>query len=88
MQLYVGFEDSAVERPHKLLRDFQKIRLEPGERQTVSLSLQAPDLAWFDPQSSRWQIEVMRYSIYVGSSARPGDLQRGQFSVTDAASFA
>jgi beta-glucosidase len=81
VQLYVGFENSAVEQPRKLLRDFQKIFLKPGEEDTASLSVHARDLAWFDPQEQRWVVEAMTYTVYVGSSSRLQDLRRGHFEV-------
>jgi beta-glucosidase len=82
VQLYVGFENSAVEQPRKLLRDFQKIFLEPGEEATACLSVHGRDLARFDPQEQRWEVEAMTYTVYVGSSSRPQDLQRGHFEVS------
>ena len=81
VQLYVGFENSAVERPRKLLRDFQKIFLGPGEEGNACLSVHGRDLAWFNPEVQRWEVETMTYTVYVGSSSRPQDLQRGQFRV-------
>jgi beta-glucosidase len=81
VQLYVGFENSAVEQPRKLLRDFQKIFLKPGEEATACLSVHGRDLAWFNPKEQRWEVEAMTYTVYVGSSSRPQDLQRGHFKV-------
>jgi len=81
VQLYVGFEGSAVTRPRKLLRDFRKIFLEPGEEAPVCLSVRGRDLARFDPRERRWEVEAMTYTLYVGSSSRPQDLQRSHFSV-------
>jgi beta-glucosidase len=40
VQFYVGFENSAVDRPMKLLRGFKRVTLEPGETQTVRLLAQ------------------------------------------------
>jgi beta-glucosidase len=81
VQLYVGFENSSIPRPRKLLRDFQKIFLEPGEEGTARLSVNARDLAWFDPRERRWEVEATSYSVYVGSSSRPQDLRRAEFQV-------
>ncbi len=35
----------------------------------------------FNPQERRWEVEAMTYTVYVGSSSRPRDLQRAQFEV-------
>jgi beta-glucosidase len=81
VQLYVGFENSAVARPPKLLRDFRKLFLAPGEEACVRLCVRGRDLAWFDPRERRWEVEAMTYSVYVGSSSRPQDLKRAQFAI-------
>ena len=81
VQLYVGFEDSAVERPVKLLRAFDKIALDPGETKTVSLAVEVEDLAWFNPETDVWEVEPMVYSVLVGPSSRAEDLLSGSFAV-------
>jgi beta-glucosidase len=81
VQLYVGFEDSKVERPVKLLRAFDKVTLEPGETKTVPLGVEVKDLAWFDPEANAWQIEPMTYGVLVGPSSRDEDLLRATFTV-------
>lgn len=84
VQLYVGFEGSAIERPVKLLRAFAKVALQPGETKTVPLSVTAADLAWYDVAKKAWQIEPMEYQLFVGSSSRASDLLKAEFSVVGA----
>jgi beta-glucosidase len=81
VELYVGFSQSKVERPVKLLRAFAKVPLEPGEKKTVPLHVDAKDLAWFNPETSAWEIEPMTYEVFVGPSARREDLLKGRFIV-------
>ena len=81
VQLYVGLENSRVDRPRKLLRGFAKTSLAPGETRTVTLPLDVQDLAWYNPDASQWEVECMRYSIYVGSSSRDQDLLHAGFVV-------
>ena len=81
VQLYVGFKNSAVDRPVKLLRAFDKVALQPGEKKTVSLQVSAQDLAWYNPDTQQWEIEVMNYEIYVGGSSASTDLLTSNFNV-------
>jgi len=74
VQLYIGFENSRVLRPKKLLRGFEKINIEPGETKTATLKVAARDLAWYNPDAGEWQIEKMKYSVLVGRSSRERDL--------------
>ena len=86
VQLYVGFSRSKVERPVKLLRGFDKVPLAPGETKAVTLSVPVKDLAWFNPETSSWQIEPMTYEVLVGPSSRREDLLKGTFTVDASAS--
>jgi beta-glucosidase len=81
VQLYVGFSESAVDRPVKLLRDFSKVSLQPGETEEVVLQVEVQDLAWYNPEAKQWQVEKMAYEIYVGSSSAARDLKKSSFSV-------
>ncbi len=81
VQLYVGFKNSAVDRPVKLLRAFDKINLQPGEKKTIPLQVSAQDLAWYNPQTKKWEIEVMDYELYVGGSSATAELLTGSFKL-------
>jgi beta-glucosidase len=83
VQLYIGFENSAVDRPVKLLRDFAKIELSPGETQTVHLSVPAKELAWYNPETKAWEVERMQYKALVGPSSDPNELVSAPFEVMD-----
>lgn len=80
-QLYVGFSRSSVDRPVKLLRDFHKVRLAPGEERWVEFEVLAKDLAWYNPDRRQWEVESMDYEVWVGPSARSADLLPGVFTV-------
>ena len=69
LQLYVGFENSKIDRPQKLLRDFKKLELEPGEKKTVLLSVDIEDLAYYNDEEKRWEVEDIKYNFYVGNSS-------------------
>lgn len=80
VQLYVRDDVASVTRPVKELRGFARITLQPGERRTVSFTLDAGDLAFYDRQMRRI-VEPGAFTVWVGaSSADEG--QRGRFEVT------
>lgn len=82
-QLYIGCKSSRVDRPVRELKGFERVRLEPGERKTVSFRIGTEDLAYFDTGSGSWEVEETEYTFYVGSSSSDGDLQlRGTFHVS------
>jgi len=81
IQLYVGFENSSVDRPIKLLRGFKKVALKPKETKTVSIDVMKKDFAWYNPESRVWEIESIEYTIYIGSSSKNEDLLTTQISL-------
>ena len=74
VQLYVGCEGSAYDRPVRELKDFRKITLQPGEGQRVTFDVPARALAVWD---GGWQVEPGRYRVWAGLSSRPEDLLEG-----------
>ncbi len=81
VQLYIGFKNSSVDRPVKLLRAFDKVLLTPGETKTVELEVAIKDLAWYDPETKEWKIEAMEYELYVGPSSSESALITDSFQV-------
>jgi beta-glucosidase len=69
-QLYVGFPESGVERFVRELKGFAKVDLEPGETTTITLKLQAKDLAYYDVDMGAWQVVPGAYTVEVGRSSR------------------
>ena len=79
--MYIGFKNSSVDRPVKLLRAFDKVLLMPGELKTVALEVVIEDLAWYDPETKEWKIEEMEYELFVGSSSNKENLIEASFIV-------
>jgi beta-glucosidase len=84
VQLYVGFKNSRVDRPVKLLRGFHKVELHPGETAQVKFEFPMEDLAWYNPETGQWEIEEMEYELYLGSSSAEADLSSTTFTYTNA----
>jgi beta-glucosidase len=74
VQLYVGFENSSVDRPLKLLRGFKRVMLKPNETKSVTIEVKKKDLAWYNPENNTWEIENIAYTIYIGASSSNKDL--------------
>ncbi|MGB3466975.1 MAG: glycoside hydrolase family 3 C-terminal domain-containing protein, partial [Cyclobacteriaceae bacterium] len=85
VQLYVGFGNSSVDRPVKLLRGFDKIYLNAGEKQEVVFSLPVKEMAYYDPAAKNWKVEQMEYELYVGGSSGNVHLLQDKFRVTNVA---
>ena len=81
VQLYVGFENSSVDRPLKLLRGFKRVALKPNETKSVSIEVKKKNLAWYNPDNRAWEIESIEYTIYLGSSSKNEDLLSTQISL-------
>lgn len=69
VQLYIGDEESSLERPVKELKGFRKISLEPGETKTVTFEIEPDMLKFFDDSKHEWVLEPGRFTAYVGSAS-------------------
>lgn len=69
VQLYIGDEKCTVLRPLKELKRFQKVALNPGEEKTVSFTITADDLKYYDETLKDWTAEPGKFKVYIGSSS-------------------
>lgn len=70
-QLYLGLPDAAnAPEPPSWLRDFTKVRLEPGQSATVTFPLTARAFSHWDTITHSWRIQPGCYTAKVGSSDR------------------
>ena len=81
VQVYVGFENSAVDRPVKQLRGFQRVSLKAGEEANVTITTPLEKLKWYNPVYRRWELEKMTYPVYVGNSAADEDLVKTEITI-------
>ncbi len=68
MQLYIGYENSAVERPERELKDFSRIYLKTGEEAEVRLKVNKKDLAYYGDNG--FVTENINYIAYIGNSEK------------------
>lgn len=69
VQIYAGKSEARPEHPAKSLVAFRKIRLSPGEKQTVQLAVDSRDLGFFDESKGQWVVEAGQYDVSTGQSA-------------------
>ena len=70
VQLYIGDEESYLERPVKELKGFKKINLEPGETKTVEFVIEPDMLKFFDDAKHDWVLEKGQFTAFVGASSK------------------
>ncbi len=69
VQVYVSDLESSLLRPVKELKGFQKVRLEPGERRAVAITLEPRAFQAWDPRVNRWVAEPGDFTVSVGWSS-------------------
>jgi beta-glucosidase len=85
-ELYVHQDKPSLQRPEKELKGFRKIFLQPGETQTVSISLDNSAFAFYDPDKKSWVAEKGGFEIRIGGSSRDLPL-KDEFTLTQTAAF-
>jgi beta-glucosidase len=73
VQVYVGKENSKVERAKKELKGFKKVEVPSNEYVEVNINIPIKELAYYDENSASWKIEKGDYIIYIGNSSRAID---------------
>ena len=69
VQLYIGEQHPAVERPAKELKAFEKVSLKPGETKTVTFNVTPDMLTYYSPTLHNWTADAGTYTAYVCSSS-------------------
>jgi beta-glucosidase len=80
VQMYIRDCISSVTRPVKELKGFQRITLDPGQTETVSLDITPKHLAFYDIDMN-YTVEPGEFVIMVGNSSRDEDLQKVTLTV-------
>lgn len=76
IQFYAGFKHSAIDRPVKALKGFQRVSLKQGESKTVQIKIPIEKLKWFNEKTNSWDLEHMEYEVYIGTSSLERDLTK------------
>jgi len=70
VQVYVGQNNPSVPRPPRELKGFSKIDLKPGEKGTVTISLDPSAFSYYSVEKHAWIADAGDYTIYAGDSSR------------------
>ncbi|WP_129360706.1 glycoside hydrolase family 3 C-terminal domain-containing protein [Rothia uropygioeca] len=70
VQVYVGPENSAVDRAPRELKAFASVEAAAGESRDVALTIDREDLAYWDIRVDRFVVEAGVYRVEVGASSR------------------
>jgi len=76
VQLYVKYLDSKVSRPLKELKRFSRVAVRAGETKRVSLSLKGDQLAYWNVDAHRFEVEPGNIEIRIGSSSADVKLKK------------
>ena len=67
---YNSATSKSIDKPKEELKGFGKTNLlQPGESQTITLTINSKDLASFIPNKNAWIAEAGKYKVAVGSSS-------------------
>ena len=73
VQLYVKYQGSAVERPIKQLRGFQRVTIQPNETRTVTIPLKGTTWLYWNADQHSFVVEAGRSTSWWG---RPRPISR------------
>jgi len=84
-QLYVAQPDAPAElnRPIRRLEGFDKFELQPGQTKTVALEVKIPDLAYYNEEADKFEVDTGKYQIQVGEDSAHANLT-ADFTVSGA----
>ena len=69
VQLYIGDDESSLERPVKELKGFRKVSLRPGQTERVTFEINDDMLKYYDPERGGWILEEGAFTAYVGAAS-------------------
>jgi beta-glucosidase len=77
VQVYLGMPANLGEPPKRLV-GWQKVTLQPGAKQHVTIEVDEGDsshpMSWWNVAAGAWQVGPGTYTVYVGTSEAAGDL--------------
>jgi beta-glucosidase len=68
-EVYIGDPSAQIERPAEELKGFQKVRLQAGEKQHVTLDLDRRAFSYWDVKAHNWRVDPGQFTISVGDSS-------------------
>lgn len=81
VQLYIGKEDSKIDRPLKALKGFKRVTVQPGEGKKVTISCPIEKLMYYCQNDNEWKLEQGKYQAYIGDCCSDKHLQKCEFEI-------
>lgn len=81
VQLYIGKNDSSIDRPKRTLKGFKRITLQPGETRTVTITTPKSKLEYYSEDEDCWKLEKGKYQAYIGNCLSDDHLTKVEFEV-------
>ena len=69
VQLYISDENGTPDRPLKELKGFAKVELQPGETKSVTMTIDARSLSYYEVKLGDWFAPAGKYMIQVGDAS-------------------
>jgi beta-glucosidase len=79
VQLYIHDPVASISQPVRRLRGFERVTLDPGQKRTVSFTLDRSDFGFYD-NSGKFVVEPGKIDVFAGDSSDAKDTQ--SFTVT------
>ena len=67
-EVYVGELKPSVPRPPKELKAFARVKLDPGARQRVKVTLNGRAFSYYDTKAYEWRVDPGAFMVFVGDS--------------------
>lgn len=69
-EIYVGEKHPKVPRPAKELKGFSRVELKPGEKRSITVTLDRRAFSYYDVTAKQWTADPGEFSILVGGSSQ------------------
>jgi beta-glucosidase len=74
--LFISHKNEKVFMPVKELKAFEAVKLQPGEKRTLSITLEPSDFTYYNTLIHDWYAESGMYTIWIGTSSSDCRLQK------------
>lgn len=82
-QVYISQVSPSITRPVKELKEFAKVKLQPGQSEVINLTIPLKyACSFFDEYENKWCLEAGTYKVLVGNSSDSIHL-KGEFAVKE-----
>lgn len=78
VQVYLSAPESGINKEYQKLVSFRKTKeLKPNESETVDLSFDLKNAAYYSERTACWMLDAGMYAVRIGSSSRETDVAAG-----------